>query len=250
MPYRSGIDGVRAIGLVAVLLYHADVSWMPAGFLGVDVFFVVSGYLITSLLTAEWRDSGQIGLRAFWTRRARRLLPALFVLLVAVTAIGPIVARDSVVALRGDVVPAIAYVSNWWQIVHRQSYFSVIGRPPLLRHVWSLAVEEQFYLLFPPALVLGLRLARGRIRLIGLAAAALGALSTLAMAVMWHPNADPSRIYYGTDTRAVGLCVGVALALFVPAHRLDPQVRPARRWLIDAIGAAGLVALVFLMVHL
>src|SRR6266540_7269850 len=131
------------------LLYLADLPWMPGGFLGVEVFFVVSGYLITGLLLAEREQTGRVNLGAFWLRRARRLLPALFALLAATLAFAVLFLPDEVAGLRGDVLAALGYVTNWGLIFSQRSYFETVGRPPLLQHLWSLAVEEQFYLLWP-----------------------------------------------------------------------------------------------------
>ncbi|MGH2686737.1 MAG: acyltransferase family protein, partial [Actinomycetota bacterium] len=247
VPHRPGIDGLRALAVAAVVAYHAEATWLPAGFLGVDVFFVISGYLICSLILAEHDQTGQVSLGAFWRRRARRLLPALFALLAGVTVAAIAVAPDAVSRLRGDVVAALAYVSNWWQIIGDQSYFDSFGRPPLLRHLWSLAVEEQFYLVFPVAMAVGLRVfGRHRGALVA-AAVALGGASALLMAAMFSPADDPSRVYYGTDTRAVGLFAGVALAAVWPPGRLQETVRTSARVVLDGLGVLSVVALVALM---
>ena len=155
LGYRPSLDGLRAVSVMAVVLYHADVSWMPGGFLGVEVFFVVSGFLITALLIDERHHSGAISLRQFWIRRARRLLPALYLLLAVVSVASMLVYRDAAGRMGGDVLAALVYVSNWWQIFLNESYFAQAGRPPLLQHLWSLAIEEQFYLVFPPLFALG-----------------------------------------------------------------------------------------------
>jgi len=162
MRYVPGLDGLRAFAVTGVLLYHADLNWIPGGFLGVDVFFVISGYLITSLLLAEFRNRGKIGLGQFYLRRARRLLPALFLLLGVVGLFAVIFLPDEVTKLRGDVVAALVYGTNWWQIFRNVSYFEAAGRPPLLQHLWSLAVEEQFYLIWPLLLTGMFKLWRGR----------------------------------------------------------------------------------------
>ncbi len=153
VAYLPGLDGLRALAVTAVVLYHADVSWMRGGFLGVDTFFVISGYLITLLLVSEHRRAGRICLRTFWTRRARRLLPALYALLTAVTAVTVVWLRDDLGKLRGQLLAALTYSTNWYLVATDNSYFAHVGRPPLLEHLWSLAVEEQFYLLWPLVLV-------------------------------------------------------------------------------------------------
>jgi len=139
--YVPGLDGLRAIAVGAVLLYHAGLAWMPGGFLGVDVFFVISGYLITSLLTAEHARSGTIAVRGFWRRRARRLLPALYVMIAVVTVGIALFYRSSLAELRAQLLPAFTYWTNWYLIFSHHSYFALVGRPPVLQHLWSLAVE-------------------------------------------------------------------------------------------------------------
>jgi peptidoglycan/LPS O-acetylase OafA/YrhL len=256
---------------MAVLLYHADLAWIPGGFLGVEVFFVISGYLITALLLAEWRQRGRIDLKTFWLRRARRLLPALYVLLVVTLAFAVVFLPGEVAGLRGDVFAAFGYVTNWYLIFSQESYFEAVGRPSLLQHLWSLAVEEQFYLIWPPILALGLcigatRLRRRRVLWVALFGA--GA-SAVAMALLYAPGVDPSRIYYGTDTRATGLLCGAALAfLWSPGEKYRPSEarhrrlqlagrgRFRRRWgwtvplLLDILGFAALGSLVWFCLNL
>ena len=147
--YMPGLDGLRAISVVAVLLYHADMPWLPGGFLGVEVFFVISGYLITLLLTQEFGRTSTISLRSFWTRRARRLLAALYTLLAVVSVAVLLFYREEADQLAGQVWAALTYVTNWFLIVSEQSYFALVERPPVFQHLWSLAIEEQFYLLWP-----------------------------------------------------------------------------------------------------
>jgi peptidoglycan/LPS O-acetylase OafA/YrhL len=241
LPYLSGVDGLRAVAVCAVLLYHADPRLLPGGFLGVDVFFVISGFLITSLLHAEWRRQGSIDLRAFWLRRARRLLPALYVLLFAVLAFAVIVLPGEVAALRGDALAALAYAANWYFVFEQRSYFEAVGRPPALRHLWSLAIEEQFYVLWPLLLAAGLRWLRRPALLCVVAGGA--AASAVWMALLYRPEVDPSRVYFGTDTRATGLLLGAALALIWPRAPAAGRRRALTPWLLDG---AGLLALAFL----
>ncbi len=132
LPYRPGLDGLRALAVIAVLLYYADLAWIPGGFLGVEVFFVISGYLITALLLAEWRQRGRVDLRAFWLRRARRLLPALYLLLVVTLAYAVVFLPGEVAGLRGDALAAFGYVTNWYLVFGQESYFEAVGRPSLL----------------------------------------------------------------------------------------------------------------------
>jgi len=244
-----GIDGLRAIAVLAVLLYHADIPWMPGGFLGVDVFFVISGYLITSLLLLEWHREGHIGLTAFWARRLRRLLPALITVLIVTSTFATLFARDAVYRLAADVTAALTYSTNWFLIFRGESYFEAFARPPLLRHLWSLAVEEQFYLIWPlvfTAVVALVGSRRGftrttRIFLTMLVAAIVG--STVLMAAMFTPFDDPSRIYFGTDTRAHVILVGVLLAFVWQPWRFRGRLGSTGRTALTAIGLAALAGL-------
>jgi peptidoglycan/LPS O-acetylase OafA/YrhL len=241
LGYRPSLDGVRALAVIAVVLYHADVSWLPGGFLGVEVFFVVSGFLITALLVEERHHTGSVSLRAFWTRRARRLLPALYALLIVVPAMSLVFFRDAAGRLLGDVVAAVFYVSNWWQIFQSDSYFAEMGRPPVLRHLWSLAVEEQFYILFPLFFVLLItRLGRNGTRNV-LVAGALA--SAVWMAVLYEPGSDPTRAYYGTDTRLSGLLLGATLAVVWAPWRTRGRPSRAAGPMLDGVGLLSLVAL-------
>lgn len=251
LAYMPGIDGLRAIAVVAVLLYHASIPFMAGGFLGVEVFFVISGYLITRLLLSEWQASGTINLGRFWLRRARRLLPAVYVLILAVLLFAVLVLPEEVAALRWDALAAALYTNNWYQIFSQLSYFEAIGRPSLLRHLWSLAVEEQFYVICPILLVLCLRWMKDRsIRLLPLLCLICAAASTLLMAGLYQPDADPSRIYYGTDTRASGFLIGAALAAWV----MQQPTMVTRRWrgiVIDVVGLLSLggLALCFVVIN-
>ncbi|CAB4858019.1 MAG: acyltransferase family protein [Actinobacteria bacterium] len=241
VPYEPGIDGLRAIAVTSVLLYHSDVPWVPGGFFGVEVFFVISGYLITALLLAEWRNGHRIALGSFYLRRARRLLPALFLMLGVVGLYSVLFLPDEVHTLRGDTFGAVTYVQNWWQIFAGRSYFAEAGRPPLLKHLWSLAVEEQFYLLWPIICAVLFRFFGDRPgRLFGVIAG--GALfSTLLMWLMFPGDAlNASRVYYGTDTRASGLLLGAALAVAWPPWRLTPKVTLAGRAVLNIAGCVGL----------
>jgi len=241
VPYEPGIDGLRAIAVTSVLLYHSDVPWVPGGFFGVEVFFVISGYLITALLLAEWRNGHRIALGSFYLRRARRLLPALFLMLGVVGLYSVLFLPDEVHTLRGDTFGAVTYVQNWWQIFAGRSYFAEAGRPPLLKHLWSLAVEEQFYLVWPLICAVLFRFFGDRPgRLFGIIAG--GALfSTFLMWLMFPGDAlNASRVYYGTDTRASGLLLGAALAVAWPPWRLTPKVTLAGRAVLNIAGCVGL----------
>jgi peptidoglycan/LPS O-acetylase OafA/YrhL len=243
LGHQPSIDGLRAVSVIAVILYHAELSWIPGGFLGVEVFFVVSGFLITALLVEERFHTGSVSLRGFWTRRARRLLPALYVLLLVVPVVMLVFYRDAAGRLGADVAAALFYVSNWWQIFLQESYFAQAGRPPVLRHLWSLAVEEQFYILFPAFFVWLLsRHGRDRTRNV-LIALAIG--SAVWMAVLYEPFKDPSRVYFGTDTRLSGLLLGAALAVVWTPWRTRAKASRAAGPVLDAIGVGALVALMW-----
>ncbi|MBW8826225.1 MAG: acyltransferase [Acidobacteria bacterium] len=251
VPHRPAIDGVRALAVLAVVLYHADVSWIPAGFLGVDVFFVISGYLICSLLLAEWDATGGLSLGRFWRRRARRLLPAVVAMVLLVATFTALAVPGAAHRLWDDLGGVALYASNWWQVLHHQSYFESFGRPSPVQHLWSLGVEEQFYVGFPLLLAVVLPWAGHHRRVLALAAGATGVASTVAMAVLWQPGVDPSRVWFGTDTRAVGLCAGVALAFVLAPHRLEAALVGRRAVaILDGAGAIGLCTLALLMTRL
>ncbi|MDQ4090313.1 MAG: acyltransferase [Actinomycetota bacterium] len=242
LPHLPALDGLRALAVASVFAYHAGVPWARGGFLGVDVFFVISGFLITALLLAEWKRDQWLDVLQFWKRRALRLLPALLVLLVGVWVLVPLLAPDQGGRLRGDVRAALAYVSNWRLILEHQSYFEAAGRPPLLQHLWSLAVEEQFYLVWPMVLWGALGLRRKARRLFWWIIAGAAASAAL-MAVLYEPGTDPSRVYYGTDTRAGAILLGAALACVWTPSKLKPEPRPAGRALLAVAGVASLAGL-------
>ncbi len=247
-----GLDGVRALAVLAVIAYHLGFGWAPGGLLGVGVFFTLSGYLITDLLLDQ-RRQGRWRLRDFWLRRARRLLPALFVMLAVVAIWVAVADRSRLAELRGEVLTSLLYVNNWWQISQHASYFARFAPPTPLSHLWSLAVEEQFYLVWPLLLMLGLWLVPERRRPIGIrprlatVALVLAAISATEMALLYHPGFDSTRIYEGTDTRAFGLLFGAALAMVWPSRSLTPRVTPNARRILDVAGATGLAAIAFLV---
>ena len=245
LRYLPGLDGLRAVSVLAVIVFHHylvgghEAGWAPGGFLGVEVFFVVSGYLITSLLLSERRDTGRVSLRVFYMRRARRLLPALFALLAGVVTYSLLFLPDAIGTLRSDALAALTYTSNWWQMIAHRSYFAQAGRPELLKHLWSLAIEEQFYLAWPVLLMLGLRrLGRQRmlVTMLGTAMA-----STLLLALVSHGSVDDA--YYATYTRLSGLRLGSAFAFSVAPYRIRGRPGRGARFVLDAAGAIGLLIL-------
>jgi peptidoglycan/LPS O-acetylase OafA/YrhL len=249
LRYAPGLDGIRAVAVAGVLLYHARVERLPGGFLGVDVFFVLSGYLITSLLLVEHRRHGSISLGRFWAGRARRLLPAATLVIAVCLLLAAAFLRGNLASARGDALASVLYFNNWHQILASHSYFATFARPSLLQHYWSLAVEEQFYLVWP--LVLAAGLASRRRGWIVPFALAVAVASAGLMAVLYRPGADPSRVYYGTDTRATPLMIGAILAFAWPLGRLTPTAGRGAPYVLDGIGAAGLalIALAMLSWH-
>jgi peptidoglycan/LPS O-acetylase OafA/YrhL len=240
--YIPGLDGIRAIAVIAVLLYHGAQPWLPGGFLGVDVFFVLSGFLISTLLFQQLQGDGRIDFRRFYAGRARRLLPALFAMLALTAVLVTTVARDGASLFREHFWPSVFFVANWSFITGEQSYFEAMGRPSLLQHLWSLAVEEQFYLLWPLILLFLFR-RRGRAG-VGRIALTVALLSTLLMAVLsvlWNVPAagDASRLYMGTDTHMMSLLIGAALAAVWRPTALPRRLRSGPRLALTAVGVAG-----------
>ncbi len=240
LRYQPALDGIRALSVLAVIAYHDDYPIARGGFLGVDAFFVLSGFLITTLLVLDYRRHAGISLARFWSRRARRLLPPLVIVLVVVAAYVHLdVASWNRVSLRNDGLASLLYVANWRFIATGHSYFELFASPSPLRHMWSLAIEEQFYLVWPLVTVLCLKLARGSVRLLAaLCACGIGA-STIVMASTFNPH-DPSRAYYGTDTRAhsllIGALLGVLLIVWTP--------RATARRVIAVLGVLAALAVV------
>jgi peptidoglycan/LPS O-acetylase OafA/YrhL len=245
--YMPGLDGLRAIAVLAVIAFHLGFGWAPGGLLGVGIFFTLSGYLITDILLTQLSGRGRIALAQFWLGRARRLLPALFVMLAIVvfwvTVFGPAQPDQ----FRKAVVSSVFYVNNWEQIFANVSYFARFAPEGPLNHLWSLSVEEQFYIFWPFLLLIGAKLVHERPLASGvrprlaLLTVVMALIATIEMAVLYHPTLDPSRVYYGTDTRAGGLLFGAALAMVWPSRRLSHRITPQARDLLDGIGVLGLL---------
>jgi len=251
--YMPGLDGLRAIAVLAVIAFHLGFGWAPGGLLGVGIFFTLSGYLITDILLNQLSQRGRIKLGSFWLGRARRLLPALFVMLAIVifwvTVFGPAQPDQ----FRKAVVSAVFYVNNWEQIFANVSYFARFAPEGPLNHLWSLSVEEQFYIFWPFLLLIGVKIVRERPLASGvrprlaLVTIVLALISMIEMAILYHPSLDPSRIYYGTDTRAGGLLFGAALAMVWPSRRLSHKITPQARDMLDGIGVLGLLIIVVMV---
>jgi peptidoglycan/LPS O-acetylase OafA/YrhL len=244
----EGLDGIRALAIAAVLVFHLNAPWLPGGFLGVDVFFVVSGFLITTLLVREHERTGRIAFSRFWVRRARRLVPALVVCVAVSVLITRLVSGDLLVHVGRQVVGALTFSTNWVEITAGTSYFDQTA-PQLFMNFWSLAVEEQFYLVWPLATLLLVRFVpvRGRVG----AALAIATVSTTLMAALYVPGTDATRVYYGTDTHVMGLMLGAALAFTWASPSLGARLRPsgwrsAGRLAVPGAGLV-LVALLFLL---
>jgi peptidoglycan/LPS O-acetylase OafA/YrhL len=269
VPYLPGLDGMRALAVLAVMVYHANNNWLPGGFLGVEVFFVISGYLITLLLIGEHERTGTVSIRNFYLRRARRLLPALYVLLIGLTIYTALFRREVLGQLRGDVLAALTYTSNWYQIWVGQGYTASGDFAPL-RHLWSLAVEEQFYLLWPLVMIGLIR--RGRRRLPEMAKWLFLAavLVTVLMAVLYYPGeigtcevtpdaywhvagrciSKTEYVYLGTLTRGGGLLLGAAFALVWRPVALMRGPMRRKGHLVDVFALAGLAGLAALTWYL
>jgi peptidoglycan/LPS O-acetylase OafA/YrhL len=250
--YMPGLDGLRAIAVLAVIFFHLGFGWAPGGLLGVGIFFTLSGYLITDILLGQYMRRGAIHLGRFWLGRARRLLPALFLMLLIVIAWVTIFGPAQPDQFRKAVVSAIFYVNNWQQIAANVSYFARFAPEQPLNHLWSLSVEEQFYIIWPFILLVGLKVIRDRrgngLRPhLALATLALAIVSSILMAVLYHPSLDPSRIYYGTDTRAAGLLFGAALAMVWPSRRLSKRITAQARRNLDILGCVGLLIIAIMI---
>jgi peptidoglycan/LPS O-acetylase OafA/YrhL len=243
---NSALDGLRALAVVAVFLFHSGVSRAPGGMFGVDAFFVLSGYLITGLLLAEHGALGRLRLGRFWGLRARRLLPAMLAMVIVVVLLWRHTAPPGQLAgLRGDALATMGYVANWHFVLTGQSYFAQTAAASPLLHMWSLAVEEQFYLVWPLVvwLLLRRRAEAAGIRLVRVVAVGGALAATLSTAIQAQAGANVSRLYYGTDTRAAMLLTGAALATVLPLQA--SRVRGSRTMpVIGVASLAGLVALV------
>ena len=241
--YITGIDGLRAISVLAVLAYHLQLPASQGGLLGVTVFFVISGFLITRILVEEIERTDTVDLKNFWIRRIRRLLPAILTMLTALIFVTAVFNRVLFTKACSDLLSAVFCYNNWWQIFNQVSYFENAGSPSPLTHCWSLAVEAQFYLVYP-LILLGLSRLRERKKVFCGTTAALAVVSAVLMAVLFDPLQDPSRVYYGTDTRAFSLLIGALLAILVTYEKERLALKPVVRDLIGSAALAGLIVMI------
>ncbi|MEX6379273.1 acetyltransferase [Staphylococcus saprophyticus] len=244
--YMPGLDGLRAIAVIGIIIYHLNKQWLSGGFLGVDTFFVISGYLITSLLLFEYESTGIINLKQFWLRRIKRLIPAVLVLVVTVTLATLIFKPEQIISIKHDAFAAIFYVSNWWYIATDVNYFEQFAFMPL-KHLWSLAIEEQFYIVFPIVLI-ALLLKIKKYRNVTLIFWIISLISLLLMVWIPQPHMQHSRVYFGTDTRLQTMLLGVILAFIWPPFKLKQNPNPSLRFIIDSIGAIGILILLLLFI--
>jgi peptidoglycan/LPS O-acetylase OafA/YrhL len=246
IQYIAAIDGLRALAVLAVMFYHLGFSWIPGGFLGVDLFFVISGYVITRLLLDSIAQSGGLDLRGFYLARARRLLPALLFTVITTTIAIGIWAPDTIKRFITDMPFALTGTMNWWLVAREQDYFESIGRPPLLQHTWSLAVEAQFYLVWPLILYFILKkLGKNRIPFAALTIAAASGVTLLIVSLSLDASnsSDVSHIYFGTDTHSIGLFLGAALAVsWIPQNFTTTLTKQAQNF-IDGVGVFGFIGI-------
>ena len=244
IQHIPAIDGLRAIAVTAVIFYHLGFQWIPGGFLGVDLFFVISGYVITRLLLDSIARSGGLDLRGFYKARARRLLPPLVFMIVVTAFYISIWAQDSVKRFLTDTPFSLSGLMNWWLVVKEQDYFEAIGRPPLLQHTWSLAVETQFYLVWPVLLLIILkRFGKKVIPVAALAIALISGTALFLVSLQLDASSSVSHVYFGTDTHSIGLFLGAALAVSWIPQNFKSEVSNKAQNFIDFIGVFGLVGI-------
>ena len=252
--YLPSIDSLRALAVLAVIIYHVDVNYLPGGFLGVDLFFVLSGYLISSLIIKEYRKTGSLNLYNFYIRRARRLLPAVYFMitvgLVVMVLFNEVLLRKSHL----DAIFGYIYSSNWWYIFHKLDYFDSFGAQSPFKHLWSLAIEEQFYMIFPLLFLLVNRKKKSKDGTYKLnknflyVVLGLILVSLIAHILLFDIN-NISRIYFGTDTRAFSLLVGVVGAILYPMERLHAKVTPQQNMIYSVVSLVSIATLITVMIY-
>ena len=254
ITHIPAIDGLRAVAVIAVMLYHLGFSWIPGGFLGVDLFFVISGYVITRLLLDSIQRSGGLDLRAFYKARVRRLLPPLLFMIFGTAIFVGVWAPETSRRLVTDAPFSIFGGMNWWLVFRETDYFEAIGRPPLLQHTWSLAVEAQFYLIWPLVLLLVLKwFGKKRIPGAALTIAAISGITLFIVSLSLDAanSTRVSHIYFGTDTHSIGLFLGAALAVSWIPQNLKSEVSQRAQDFVDGIGVIGFIGILgaFLLIN-
>ncbi|MGK9344020.1 acyltransferase family protein [Melissococcus plutonius] len=241
--YITGFDGIRTIAVLGVILYHLFPTVLVGGYLGVPVFFAVSGYLITNLLRQEWIQTKEVDLKAFYIRRMKRLYPALIAMLVLSTAYITIFQSNLLNNIHGEIISSLLYLNNWWQIFQGTSYFDHFAVPSPFTHIWSLAVEAQYYLVWPIVFVLLEKFIKYPGKIIKIISS-LTLLSVLLMALFYTPNTDPTRVYYGTDTRLFSILLGSAFAFIWPSYRLKKEIPQSARHFLNGVGIISLFIII------
>lgn len=243
--YLPGLDGFRAIAVTAIIIFHMNPNWLPGGFLGVDTFFVISGYLITALLISEYYITGEIDLINFWLRRIKRLIPAVLFMLTVILTYTAFFKPEIIFDIKKDTIAAFFYVSNWWYIFQDVDYFNQFAIAPL-KHLWSLAVEEQFYLLYPILLLFLVKFKNQNFTFLILFIISL--ISLEMMFFLSNSEGNNSRVYFGTDTRLQTLLLGALLAIIWPPFSLKKNISKIQKYIIDLFGIIGLVILIYFFV--
>ena len=248
--YVNALDGLRALAVLSVIAYHMKMNWAPGGLLGVTMFFVLSGYLITGLLLVEHEKTGSISLKGFWLRRVRRIIPAVVFGVAGTAVLCTLFSHALLTKMRPDVLPTLLFFNNWWQIFSDASYWVAMGQSSPLMHYWSLSIEEQFYLIWPLALLACFKFGVSR-NTMQKGIIVLILLSALEMALLYSPTGDPSRVYYGTDTRAFSLLIGSLLAFIWPyqafPENAGDRMDRSGRIVLDAVGVVAIVLLLVMV---
>ncbi|WP_409022425.1 acyltransferase family protein [Dellaglioa sp. P0083] len=243
--YITGFDGVRTLAVIGVILYHLVPSSLQGGYLGVPIFFVVSGYLITDLLNQEWEQNKKIDVLGFYIRRVRRLYPALLTMLIATIAYITLFQRELLKNIQEIFASNLLYVYNWFQVLHKESYFDHFGTPSPFTHLWSLSIEGQYYFFWPIIVALLIVFLKRKERIFNLIFI-LAFISALAMAFLYKAGSDPSRVYYGTDTRMFSILLGSALSFIWPSSSLKKEISKKGRFVLDALGIISLITIISL----
>lgn len=246
----DALDGLRTLAIISVIFYHLNFQWLKGGLIGVTIFFVLSGYLITGILKNEIEITGKVNLKKFWIHRVRRLFPAIVCVIVIVAILCVAINHILLTKMKPDIIPSLVWLQNWWYIFRGLSYFEALGDPSPLVHFWSLAIEEQFYLIWPLILIGAYKLGANN-KIIRSVCLVLAMLSAIEMFILYDPQADPTRVYYGTDTRAFSLLIGAFLAFIWPWQKFKTQeisLKKSHRKILDITGIIALAAIIIIMI--